>query len=254
MKCIFVPLFVCQMVGFGIPPKTMPKHLVAEYTMNGTIPVKNRYRNDSYSSEKAPVYSQSEISKNIQKVKSRKCGYYGNTDLYLYAAMDKYASRIKGKSVGIIGSTIPWYESIVLAYGGRPVTIEYNKIVSEVPELKTMTVDEYRLNPCKFDVILSISSFEHDGLGRYGDPLDPNGDLRAMKETKAMLNDGGILLLAVPVGKDMVVWNLHRVYGNKRLPLLLKGWRGLDTFGLSKKDFNKDRSYHQPVFVLTPEV
>ncbi len=32
-----------------------------------------------------------------------------------------------------------------------------------------------------FDMALSISSFDHDGLGRYGDPLDPVGDLKAMR-------------------------------------------------------------------------
>ena len=32
------------------------------------------------------------------------------------------------------------------------------------------------------DVIVSFSSLEHDGQGRYGDPLDPDGDLVAMKE------------------------------------------------------------------------
>jgi len=27
-----------------------------------------------------------------------------------------------------------------------------------------------------FDMVFSFSSIEHDGLGRYGDPLNPNGD------------------------------------------------------------------------------
>ena len=33
----------------------------------------------------------------------------------------------------------------------------------------------------RFDVVLSISSVEHDGLGRYGDALDPDADLHAMR-------------------------------------------------------------------------
>ena len=37
------------------------------------------------------------------------------------------------------------------------------------------------------------------GLGRYGDPLDPDGDLVAMKEAWLKLEPGGHFLLAVPV-------------------------------------------------------
>jgi hypothetical protein len=41
-----------------------------------------------------------------------------------------------------------------------------------------------------FDVVLSISSFEHDGLGRYGDPLNPDGDMAAMRSTRRLLKPG----------------------------------------------------------------
>jgi SAM-dependent methyltransferase len=80
-----------------------------------------------------------------------------------------------------------------------------------------------------FDLVISISNFEHDGLGRYGDPVDPGGDLRAMAEMRALVKPGGILILGVPVARDAVVWNAHRLYGRVRLPLLLRGW-SIDAF------------------------
>ena len=76
---------------------------------------------------------------------------------------------------------------------------------------------------------MSISNFEHDGLGRYGDPIDPNGDLRAMSEMQALVKPNGFLILGVPVARDAVVWNAHRLYGRVRLPLLLRGW-SVDAF------------------------
>jgi hypothetical protein len=98
---------------------------------------------------------------------------------------------------------------------------------------------------------VSISSIEHDGLGRYGDPINPNGDLRAMREFKEMLKPGGLLLLAVPVGQDAVVWNAHRIFGRKRLPLLMDGWELIDSFGFSEKLFDAKLGEDvQPVFVL----
>jgi len=53
---------------------------------------------------------------------------------------------------------------------------------------------------------------EHIGLGRYGDPLDPEGDLKALKELIRVLKRGGDLLLVVPVGRKRVQFNAHRIY------------------------------------------
>jgi SAM-dependent methyltransferase len=53
---------------------------------------------------------------------------------------------------------------------------------------------------------------EHVGLGRYGDPLDPDGDLKAMAELQRVLAPGGALMFVVPVGSPRVVFNAHRVY------------------------------------------
>ena len=65
---------------------------------------------------------------------------------------------------------------------------------------------------------------EHDGLGRYGDPVDANGDLKAMEKMRDIVRPGGFLLLAVPVGADLIKWNAHRKYGRARLPVLLHHW------------------------------
>jgi hypothetical protein len=51
-------------------------------------------------------------------------------------------------------------------------------------------------------------------VGRYGDPLDPRGDLRSMATLlQRHMRPGGLLFLAVPTGRDRLVFNLHRVYG-----------------------------------------
>jgi hypothetical protein len=53
---------------------------------------------------------------------------------------------------------------------------------------------------------------EHIGLGRYGDPLDPDGDIKAIRELKRVLAVNGHLLFVVPIGKPRIEFNAHRIY------------------------------------------
>lgn len=236
---------------FSAPPEQIPPHLYDEYTLGKKIPVYSWYIDNSYTADQPVIFKTSEINSFIQKAKQRENGYYGVTDQYLYAGLDQYASAIEGKTVAVIGSTIPWYESIILSYGGQPITIEYNKIISEDPRIHVMTVEEYEQSPLKFDVILSISSLEHDGLGRYGDPINPWGDVETMAKIKGMLKEGGLFFLSVPVGQDAIYWNAHRVYGPLRLALLLQEWEVIDSSGFSPSDLSAPGyTGHQPVFVL----
>jgi len=58
---------------------------------------------------------------------------------------------------------------------------------------------------------------EHIGLGRYGDPLDPNGDLKAIVELKRVLAPGGNLLFVVPIGRPRIMFNAHRIYSYRMI-------------------------------------
>ncbi len=53
---------------------------------------------------------------------------------------------------------------------------------------------------------------EHIGLGRYGDPLEPQGWLRGLAELQRVLAPGGQLLLGTPCGRSRVVFHAHRVF------------------------------------------
>lgn len=53
---------------------------------------------------------------------------------------------------------------------------------------------------------------EHIGLGRYGDPMDADGSLRACAELQRVLAPDGRLYLSVPVGRERVCFNAHRVF------------------------------------------
>jgi len=106
-----------------------------------------------------------------------------------------------------------YFSSIVSAF--IPVHFyDYRPAVLNLNQLDTSKADILML-PFESDSIPSLSCMhviEHIGLGRYGDPLDPNGDRKAMSELCRVIKPGGQLLFVVPVGKPAIRFNAHRIY------------------------------------------
>jgi SAM-dependent methyltransferase len=75
------------------------------------------------------------------------------------------------------------------------------------------------------DSISCMHVVEHIGLGRYGDPLDPYGDLKAIAELKRVLARGGSLLFVAPVGRSRIQYNAHRIYSYDQVAAYFSGFR-----------------------------
>lgn len=222
------------------------------FTVGGLIEVAPHWCPDDIQFSLEPTrHSRQEIQEYRDRIKKKETASYEDADTYLYQALKKF--KIKGQQVAIFGSTKPWYEAFCLEYGGHPTTVEYNRVTTDHPDLVTMTVAELDQSPRVYDAGFSISSFEHDGLGRYGDPINPYGDIETMQKTKRVIKKGGLLFLAIPIGKDKLCFNAHRVYGRIRLPLMLAGWKLEKSFGYHEEFIETDYgsgSGPQPIFVL----
>ncbi|CAI5494001.1 unnamed protein product, partial [Closterium sp. Naga37s-1] len=157
-----------------------------EFTVNGSIQaVDHFYGMDKHDSGVKPiVWPTEEIDLRRQRAEARLpqvSAYGANTTLTFYEAFNKYP--VKGKSVLVVGSQVPWLEAILLAYkAGSITTVDFNKPVADYPELRLWSIPELDATDETFDVVASYSSLEHDGLGRYGDPLNPDGDRLRMKK------------------------------------------------------------------------
>jgi hypothetical protein len=89
----------------------------------------------------------------------------------------------------------------------RPLDVALNGLVSRKDDLSGLALPS--------DSVLSLSCLhvlEHIGLGRYGDPLDPDGHVKAAGELSRVLAHGGDLYVSVPVGRERVCFNAHRVF------------------------------------------
>jgi SAM-dependent methyltransferase len=99
------------------------------------------------------------------------------------------------------------------------------------PSIRFRQTDVMSLNEAeqRFDVIMNCSTIEHVGLaGRYGASERLDGDIEAMLKLRRLLKPDGLMILTLPVGRDQVIFPLHRVYGRERLPRLLDGCRTIE--------------------------
>lgn len=96
-----------------------------------------------------------------------------------------------------------------------PVTfVDYRPLEAHMEGLTNRSGDILNL-PFADGSIASLSCLhvaEHIGLGRYGDPLNPDGTRQACAELQRMLAPGGNLYFAVPVGSPRVCFNAHRIH------------------------------------------
>jgi len=229
------------------PPARFPAEMTDGFTMQGCAEIEYNYLDATYPDNWPLIYTDAEIDFFLKKIEKREYFIYGMTDVWLWEAIERYP--IRNLDVVNMGSLTPWYESNCLYFGARSTTIDYNRIITTTSRIKTMTVAEWDVQRPVFDVAWSISSFEHDGLGMYGDPLDPMGDLKAMRKMKQVVKPGGLLFLSIPIGKDKVLFNNARIYGRIRLPMLMEGWKQIETIGLAPQHLDGP-GHIQPIFIL----
>jgi hypothetical protein len=247
------------------PVRAIPAELLSDFTLNGLIPVNYSigFQFSNYSGSELN-WSQGFVNSYRNQVKQRQpFGTYQTTALY--PVLEAYSERVvRHKKCAVIGSEYPWIEAALLEFEASNVTtVEYSRIMSDVPNLLTITPNRFAAkqqkdavdgNPQLFDSVWCYSTLEHDGLGRYTDPINPYGDFQTMIKFSCMLKPGGLLFLAVPLHKyDSIHFNLHRVYGPIRLPLLYRYFHVVQVFDEGSTT-NLNNVGWQPIVVLQNKI
>lgn len=141
----------------------------------------------------------------------------GSIDNYFW--QDLWAARLIYKS-GIkkhfdIGSRIDGFIAHLLAMDVEVSIIDIREFPGEVENLHTIVDDATSLKQIadnSIDSMSALCSLEHFGLGRYGDPIDPEACFKCFTEIQKKIKKGGHLYISVPIGKERVEFNAHRVF------------------------------------------
>lgn len=145
--------------------------------------------------------------------------YTMNSGMSEYFWQDLWAAKqiIAGgiKEHWDIGSRVDGFIAHLLAAGIKVNMIDVRPFPGTAENLHTIVDDATMMRNFEDDSITSLSalcSLEHFGLGRFGDPVDPEACFTCFSQIQKKLKKGGKLWISLPVGQDRVEFNAHRIF------------------------------------------
>ena len=105
---------------------------------------------------------------------------------------------------------------------------------------------------CNSACSLLYSSLNFFLYSRYGDTLNPWGDIIAMAKAWCVTKPNAKALIGFPVGpKDKIVFNSHKVYGKIMLPHVFANWK-LESTNLDLSKYSDECDWcYEPLFLLS---
>ncbi len=138
-------------------------------------------------------------------------GHYFHQDLYVAR---KIYEKNPEKHIDI-GSRIDGFVSHVAVFREIEL-IDIRNMNLKIKNIKFIRADLMQPIPLELqnscDSISSLHAIEHFGLGRYGDPIDYYGHIKAINNIYEMLKKNGVFYFSVPIGTQRIEFNAHRVF------------------------------------------
>lgn len=147
-----------------------------------------------------------------------------------------------------IASRVDGFVSHVAVFRELEV-FDIRSLESAIPQIKFVQADMMQLSDNLIEYTDSLSclhAIEHFGLGRYGDPLDPNGHIKAIDNIHKILKQDGRFYFSVPIGKQRIEFNAHRIFSPAYLLNVLA-----DKFKLVKFSYIDDNGHFFEDYKLT---
>lgn len=151
-------------------------------------------------------------------------GHYFHQDLYVAQAIFK-AKPVRHVDVG---SSIAGFVSHVASF--MPIEIlDIRPVPSSSKNISFTQQDVMQGLTIRTSSLSCLHTIEHFGLGRYGDPIDPNGHLKGFKNLVTAVESGGNFYISFPISsRERVEFNAHRVFH----PESILSWPGAEELKL----------------------
>ena len=117
-----------------------------------------------------------------------------------------------------IGSSVEGFVAHVASF--REIEVfDVRPITAQIPGVVFQQADMMQISSLPAiemggycDSLSCLHAIEHFGLGRYGDPIDPQGYVSGIANMAMLLKPNGKFYLSVPIGQERVIFNANRVF------------------------------------------
>lgn len=125
----------------------------------------------------------------------------------IYCLRPKHHYNIGGRMEGFINR--------LMTFGQKVTMIDIRPLELHLDGLDFICADAVTLENIEDESIESLSCLgcvESYGLGRWGDPVDPQAWYKGLKSMQRVTKSGGRVYIATPVGKERLEFNARRVF------------------------------------------
>jgi hypothetical protein len=105
----------------------------------------------------------------------------------------------------------------------RPLDIEIENVIFLQADI---CKDDFNLRTA--ESVSCLHTLEHIGLGRYNDPLGTELWKKGLKNIWSLVKPGGVLYLSVPIGRQRIMFNAHRVFNSTTIINEIKNGKLID--------------------------
>lgn len=121
-----------------------------------------------------------------------------------------------------IGSRLDGFVAQICA--SRPIEVmDIRPNETKIKNIYFTQADICKLKPElaeSYDLVTSLHALEHIGLGRYGDPIDPNGFTKGLENCRRLAKRQGEVLISLPIAsisQDTTEFNAQRIFSSKTI-------------------------------------
>jgi len=136
---------------------------------------------------------------------------------FIHAAKPVKHVDIGSRVDGFVGHVASFRE--IEVFDVRPITTLVPGVVFRQADLMNRSSLPLTAGEGYCDSLSCLHAVEHFGLGRYGDPVDPQGYQRGIANMSQLLRPRGTFYLSAPIGQERVEFNANWVFDPRHIVL-----------------------------------